>query len=131
MKLSRREWIRMGAGACLAPLSGGWSVLRAADAPLILTTIPSTGQQVPAVGIGTVDFRGDTASAAMEPLGHIAGMAASIIGGVSTVFAMMLAAPLGLAFDGTIRPLAAGVFGLSALAVLLMLWLHRIEARTN
>lgn len=67
----------------------------------------------------------------MEPLGHIAGMAASIIGGVSTVFAMMLAAPLGLAFDGTIRPLAAGVFGLSALAVLLMLWLHRIEARNN
>jgi len=71
MKLSRREWIRMGAGACLAPLSGGWGVLRAADAPLILTTIPSTGQQVPAVGIGTVDFRGDTASTAMESLGHI------------------------------------------------------------
>ena len=65
----------------------------------------------------------------MEPLGHIAGMAASVIGGVSTVLAMVLAAPLGLAFDGTIRPLAMGVFALSSLAVLLMLWLSRIEAR--
>jgi DHA1 family bicyclomycin/chloramphenicol resistance-like MFS transporter len=64
----------------------------------------------------------------MEPLGHIAGMAASIIGGVSTVFAMVLAAPLGLAFDGTLRPLAAGVFLYVTLALVLMLWLRRIEA---
>jgi aryl-alcohol dehydrogenase-like predicted oxidoreductase len=71
MKLSRRELIRMGAGACLVPLSGSWNALQAAAAPLILTTIPSTGQQVPAVGIGTVDFRGDTASAAVESLGKI------------------------------------------------------------
>jgi len=71
MRLSRRELIRIGAGACLAPLSSSWSALQAADAPIILTTIPSTGQQVPSVGIGTVDFSGDTASAAMEPLGRI------------------------------------------------------------
>ncbi|MDQ2088577.1 MFS transporter [Marimonas arenosa] len=63
----------------------------------------------------------------MEPLGHIAGMAASVIGGISTVFAMALAAPLGLAFDGSIRPLATGVFVLSLLAVLLMLRLRRVE----
>ncbi|WP_322865879.1 MFS transporter [Aquicoccus sp. G2-2] len=64
----------------------------------------------------------------MEPLGHIAGMAASVIGGVSTIFAMALAAPLGLAFDGTLRPLAAGVFIYVTLALLLMLKLRRIEA---
>jgi len=61
----------MGAGACLAPLSGRWGELQAADAPLILTTIPSSGQQVPAVGIGTVDFRGDTASPSVEALGRV------------------------------------------------------------
>ncbi|MDU8926887.1 multidrug effflux MFS transporter [Alisedimentitalea sp. MJ-SS2] len=61
----------------------------------------------------------------MEPLGHIAGMAASIIGGVATVCAMIIAAPLGLAFDGTLVPLAAGVFGLCVLAVGLMFLLRR------
>lgn len=71
MKLSRRDLIRIGAGACLAPLSGAWSVLQAADTPLILTTIPSTGETVPAVGIGTVDFRGSTASDAVKKLGRI------------------------------------------------------------
>jgi len=71
MKLSRRELIRMGAGACLAPVAAKWSALEASDAPFIFTTIPSTGQQVPAVGIGTVDFRGNTASAEIEPLGRI------------------------------------------------------------
>jgi len=65
----------------------------------------------------------------MEPLGHIAGMAASIIGGVSTVAAMLLAAPIGLAFDGTIVPLSSGVLILSVLAMGLMLWLRRVEAR--
>jgi DHA1 family bicyclomycin/chloramphenicol resistance-like MFS transporter len=71
---------------------------------------------------------GNLNAMAMEPLGHVAGMAASIIGGVSTVLAMAIAAPLGLAFDGTLRPLALGVFVLSLLAVALMAWLHRIEA---
>lgn len=63
----------------------------------------------------------------MEPLGHIAGMAASIIGGVSTVAAMALAAPIGLAFDGTIVPLAFGVFVLAFAALGLMLALRRME----
>lgn len=63
----------------------------------------------------------------MEPLGHIAGMAASVIGGLATVLSMLLAAPIGLAFDGTTKPMAAGIFALAALALGLMLWLRRIE----
>ena len=73
---------------------------------------------------------GNLTAIGMDPLGHIAGMAASIIGGVSTILAMLLAAPLGLAFDGTVRPLAAGVLVLSVIAVLLMLRLKRIEGDT-
>jgi aryl-alcohol dehydrogenase-like predicted oxidoreductase len=61
----------MGAGTSLAALTGGWNVLAASAAPFILTTIPSTGQQVPSVGIGTVDIRGDTASPEVESLGRI------------------------------------------------------------
>ncbi|PIE12742.1 MAG: multidrug MFS transporter [Rhodobacterales bacterium] len=64
----------------------------------------------------------------MEPLGHIAGLAASMIAGTATVVAMVFAIPLGLAFDGTPLPLAIGICGLSCVAVLLMLWLKQVEA---
>jgi DHA1 family bicyclomycin/chloramphenicol resistance-like MFS transporter len=63
---------------------------------------------------------GNLNALALEPVGHIAGMASSVIGAVSTVFAVMIAAPLGLAFDGTSLPLMVGVAVLSVLAFLLM-----------
>lgn len=52
---------------------------------------------------------GNINALAMEPVGHIAGMAASLVGSLSTVAAVFIAAPIGLAFDGTPGPLAAGV----------------------
>lgn len=63
---------------------------------------------------------GNLNALAMEPLGHIAGMAASISGSIATVLAVALAVPIGLAFDGTPVPLAFGVFVLTLLAALLM-----------
>jgi len=53
---------------------------------------------------------GNLNAIAMEPMGHIAGMAASVVGALSTVLAVMIAVPLGLAFDGTPLPLAIGIF---------------------
>jgi DHA1 family bicyclomycin/chloramphenicol resistance-like MFS transporter len=52
---------------------------------------------------------GNLQAIAMQPLGHIAGMAASVISAVSTVLAVAVAAPIGLAFDGTPVPLTVGV----------------------
>jgi MFS transporter, DHA1 family, multidrug resistance protein len=63
---------------------------------------------------------GNLNALALEPVGHIAGMAASVVGSVSTVAAVFLAAPLGLAFDGTPAPLAFGVAACCGLSVLLM-----------
>lgn len=63
---------------------------------------------------------GNLNALALEPLGHIAGMAASVSGAVATVLAVAIAAPLGLAFNGTPVPLAAGVFVLVLLSSLLM-----------
>jgi len=60
MRISRRNLIKLGAG--LAASIGGWSHLLANQGPMIKTSIPSTGQQVPAIGIGTVSFRGDPGS---------------------------------------------------------------------
>lgn len=61
---------------------------------------------------------GNINAIAMEPLGHVAGMAASLISALATVAGVVLAVPLGLAFDGTIGPLALGVATLAGLAAL-------------
>ncbi|MCZ8333522.1 MAG: multidrug effflux MFS transporter [Rhodobacteraceae bacterium] len=45
----------------------------------------------------------------LEPVGHVAGMAASVIGAIATVASVVLAAPVGLMFDGTAYPLMGGV----------------------
>jgi aryl-alcohol dehydrogenase-like predicted oxidoreductase len=68
MKLKRRELIKWGAGASLLAVGGGLGKVMAAEPDIHQTTIPSSGQKVPSVGIGTVDFRGATDSDAMTPL---------------------------------------------------------------
>lgn len=68
---------------------------------------------------------GNLNAIALEPLGHIAGMAASVSGALSTVLAVMIAVPLGLAFDGTPLPLAVGICLLSLCGAGLMLTLPR------
>ncbi len=72
---------------------------------------------------------GNLNAIAMEPMGHIAGMAASVIGAISTVFAAAIAAPIGLLFDGSIAPLAAGILTMSTLGFGLMLHMGQIENR--
>lgn len=72
---------------------------------------------------------GNLNAIAMEPMGHIAGMAASVIGSVSTVLAALIASPIGLLFDGTIKPLVGTVLILALIAFILMLRMGRIEAR--
>ena len=62
MTISRRNLIKWGTGASLVAASGAWGPLMAGTSELIMTTIPSTGEQVPSVGIGTVDFRGKVGS---------------------------------------------------------------------
>lgn len=82
---------------------------------------------------GTVFFMaglsiGNLNAIAMEPLGHIAGLAASLIGAIATVAAVVLAIPVGLMFDGTPLPLAAAMCVEAVLALGLMLHMRRIEA---
>ncbi len=72
---------------------------------------------------------GNLNAIAMEPMGHIAGLAASITGAISTVVSVLLAAPIGLAFDGTPVPLAVGVLVLCLAALGLMRRMTRVEAQ--
>ncbi|MBR2655228.1 MAG: multidrug effflux MFS transporter [Loktanella sp.] len=62
---------------------------------------------------------GNLNALAMEEMGHIAGLAASIIAAVSTVGAVIIAAPIALMFDGTPMPMAVGAL----VAAIFALWL--------
>jgi len=60
----------MSIGAALATTA--WPALAAAEGaregPMNMTVVPSTGERIPAVGIGTVGFQGDPSAAAGLPL---------------------------------------------------------------
>ncbi|MEX3009420.1 multidrug effflux MFS transporter [Hoeflea sp. TYP-13] len=62
---------------------------------------------------------------AMEPLGHIAGTASSVMGVISFTGGAVLGAVVGQAFDGTLVPLAMGyaVFGWTA--VVIIVWTEK------
>jgi len=59
---------------------------------------------------------------AMEPLGHIAGVAAAVIGAITTLISLSLGTAIGQAYDGTILPLISG-FTFLGLAALGVMWL--------
>ncbi|MEQ3626560.1 MAG: MFS transporter [Celeribacter sp.] len=69
---------------------------------------------VMALGMGNLN------AVAMEPVGRIAGIAASVISAISTVGAVILAIPVGQLFNGTPVPLAAGIFCAATGAYLLV-----------
>lgn len=64
---------------------------------------------------------GNLNALAMEPVGHIAGLAASVISALATVGSVILAIPVGLAFNGTSTPLLIGATVLIGLSLLLSL----------
>jgi len=70
MNLTRRQWLRMGISAAVA--TSGWRALAALESaregPMNMTVVPSTGERIPAVGIGTVGYQGDPSAATGLPL---------------------------------------------------------------
>jgi len=63
---------------------------------------------------------GNLNALALQPLGHIAGMAASLLTGLSTVGAALIVVPIGMAFDGTPYPLMIGNLIAAVMAYLIM-----------
>jgi len=63
---------------------------------------------------------GNVNALAMEPMGRNAGIAAAIIGAVSTVIAVVIGVPLGMLYNGSTLPLVAGfvVLGLGCLVMM-------------
>lgn len=62
---------------------------------------------------------------AMEPLGHVAGVAASVIGALTTFLSLLLGTLIGQSYDGTVLPLIGGFAGLALAALALTGWAER------
>jgi DHA1 family bicyclomycin/chloramphenicol resistance-like MFS transporter len=60
-------------------------------------------------------------SLAMEPLGHVAGTASSVIGFMGTVGGSLIGAVIGQSFDGTALPMVAGFFIVSLIGLVFVL----------
>ncbi len=65
---------------------------------------------------------GNLNSLAMEPLGHIAGVGAAVVGSVATFISVPLGTWVGQSFNGTVLPLVGGFAVLSLIALLVMRW---------
>ncbi|MEI3851779.1 MULTISPECIES: multidrug effflux MFS transporter [Ensifer] len=62
---------------------------------------------------------------AMEPLGHVAGTASSVLGFMQTIGGSVIGAFIGQSFDGTATPLATGYFTVAAIGLVFVLIAER------
>lgn len=60
-------------------------------------------------------------SLAMEPLGHVAGTASSVLGFMGTMGGSIIGAAIGQAFDGTALPMVTGFFVVSVIGLIFVL----------
>lgn len=67
---------------------------------------------------------GNLNALALQKMGHIAGMAASVVSAISTVLATVIAAPVGLLYDGTAMPVVTATLFCSGLAWFMMRFLE-------
>ncbi len=63
---------------------------------------------------------GNLNALAMEPMGHIAGIASAVIGATSSVISLVFGTLIGQAYDGTLYPVTAGFLVLGAAALFIM-----------
>ncbi len=70
-------------------------------------------------------------SLAMEPLGHIAGVAAGVVSSVTTFMSLILGTIIGQSFDGSIRPLIAGLTILGLFSLAAMYWTDRTSPSSD
>ena len=64
---------------------------------------------------------------AMEPLGHIAGVGAAMVGGISTFISLSIGKRIGHEYDGTVMPLIIGFACLGLISIAIMKWADRSD----
>jgi len=66
---------------------------------------------------------GNQNSLAMEPLGHLAGIGAAVVGSLSTLISIPLGTLIGQSYNGTVVPLIIGLAVLSGLSITVVHWI--------
>ncbi|WP_224482814.1 multidrug effflux MFS transporter [Robertkochia aurantiaca] len=75
---------------------------------------------------------GNLRALAMEPVGHIAGIAAAITGLISTLMAVPISTFIGrYVADDTALPLFAGFMICGSLSLLILFWINRLSSKPN
>lgn len=70
---------------------------------------------------------GNTSALAMQPLGHLAGIGAAVVGSFSTLISILFGTVIGQSYNGTVIPLVAGITILSGLAMIVVRWAQSEE----
>lgn len=68
---------------------------------------------------------GNLNAIAMEPMGHIAGIASAVIGATSSVISLVLGTLIGQSYDGTLVPVGTGFAVLALCALVVMMRANR------
>ncbi|MDB4837339.1 multidrug effflux MFS transporter [Marinomonas sp.] len=68
---------------------------------------------------------GNINALAMEPMGHVAGIASAIIGSVSSIMSMVIGTVVGQMYNNTLIPMSAGFIIMGSIAVGIMYWAEK------
>jgi len=68
---------------------------------------------------------GNVNAMAMEPMGHVAGIASAIIGSVSSVISLVIGTFIGQMYNDTLIPMTLGFFSMTGLAFFMMKFADR------
>lgn len=109
-------------------VSGGFFIAASMNGGVLPLPIFLTWAVIAFFSIGVLF--GNFNAIAMEPLGHIAGIGAAIIGSLSTLMSALLGWGIGAIYNETLLPLIGAFAALGLLSILIMLWTDRyIEPR--
>lgn len=65
---------------------------------------------------------GNVNAMAMEPMGHVAGIASAVIGAVSSIISMVIGTFIGQMYNNTLIPVTLGFVIMGSLALIIMFW---------
>ena len=72
---------------------------------------------------------GNINAMAMEPMGHVAGIAAAIIGATSSIMSMCIGTVIGQMYNGTLIPVTAGFFIFSCISMAILTFAKACKAK--
>ncbi|RBP85817.1 Bcr/CflA family efflux MFS transporter [Marinomonas rhizomae] len=68
---------------------------------------------------------GNLNALAMEPMGHVAGIASAVIGSASSIMSMSIGTVIGQMYNNTLLPISGGFIIMGSLAVCIMYWAEK------